>query len=84
LEIQEIIAELKNEIEGIDRAIAALEGMDPSPVATKGRRPGRPSTSAKMQAAPAGKRTGRALTAEGRRRLSESMKKQWAERRKKA
>jgi hypothetical protein len=84
LEIQKIIAELKKEIQRIDQAIAALEGMDSSPVAAKGRKPGRPPASSKMQTAPVGKKTGRALTAEGRRRLSESMKKRWAERKKRA
>jgi hypothetical protein len=84
MEIQEIITELKKEIEGIDRAIAALSGTGLSILATKGRRPGRPPASSKIQVAPTGKKTGRALTAEGRRRLSESMKKRWAERRKKA
>ena len=84
MEIQEIIAELKKEIEGIDHAIEALTGTGPSTVGAKGRRPGRPSTNSKMQTAPGGKQTGRALTAEGRKRLSESMKKRWAERRKKA
>jgi hypothetical protein len=84
LEIKEIIAELKKEIEGIDRAIAALAGTGPSTVAAKGRRRGRPPASSKIQATPVAKKTGRALTAEGRKRLSESMKKRWAERRKKA
>jgi hypothetical protein len=84
LEIQEIIAELKKEIEGIDRAIAALSGTGASTITPKGRRLGRPPASSKIQAAPTDKKTGRALTAEGRRRLSESMKKRWAERRKKA
>jgi hypothetical protein len=84
LEIRQIIAELKKESERIDRAIAALEGMESSPIATKGRGPGRPSTHPNLQTAPTSEKRGHSLTAEGRRRLSEAMKKRWAERRKKA
>ena len=75
------IAELKKESDRIDRAIAALEGMDSSPIAPKGRRLGRPPSNPNMRTAPTSKQTGHALTAEGRRRLSEAMKKRWAERR---
>jgi hypothetical protein len=84
LEIQEIIAELKKESERIGRAIEALEGMDPSPIAATGRRLGRPPTNPNLRTAPTSKQTGHGLTAEGRRRLSEAMKKRWAERRQNA
>jgi hypothetical protein len=77
LDIQKIIAELKNETERLDRAIAALEERDSYPRSSKS------PTVTKLPAA-AAKQTGRRLTAEGRKRLSESMKKRWAERRKKA
>jgi hypothetical protein len=67
-----IVSELKTERTRIERAITALEGLSPngavSPQQTK--------------AASTRKRGG--LTAAGRKRLSEVMKKRWAERRKKA
>jgi hypothetical protein len=76
MDIQKIIVELKNETERLDRAIAALEQRDNPKSST--------SLKARKPAPPASKQTGRRLTAEGRKRLSESMKKRWAERRKKA
>jgi hypothetical protein len=75
MELTAIVSELKRERDRLNRAIAALEGTD---VAGTG--------SAKI-AAPAlvvrkGK-SGSRLSPEGRKRLSEMMKKRWAERRKK-
>ena len=77
MNIQKVVAELKNETKRLDRAIAALEEPDSYPRSSK-------SPRVTKLPAPAGKQTGRRLTAEGRKRLSESMKKRWAERRKKA
>jgi hypothetical protein len=81
LDTEKLLAELKTEKERLDRAIAALEE-------TGSRSPGirrlsltRPLTSTNAKPP---KQTGRQLTPEGRKRLSESMKKRWAERRKKA
>jgi hypothetical protein len=75
LDLDRIVAELKRERERLGRAIAALEGTD-SPAATSKGKSAASSPTANRR------RRGR-LTAEGRKRLSEAMKKRWAERRKK-
>jgi hypothetical protein len=67
-----IVAELKTERTRIDRAISALEGL-----VTNG------ATSNYAPKAAAKPKSG-GLTAAGRKRLSELMRKRWAERRKKA
>ena len=81
MDTAKLLAELKTEKERLDRAIAALEETDSRLPAIRKRNLIRPltSTNAKPQ-----KQPGRQLTPEGRKRLSESMKKRWAERRKKA
>jgi exonuclease VII small subunit len=75
MELTAIVSELKKERDRLNRAIAALEGTD----AVK-------TGSAKI-AAPAlvvrKSKSGSRLSPEGRKRLSEMMKKRWAERRKK-
>jgi ribosomal protein S19E (S16A) len=75
MELTAIVSELKKERDRLNRAIAALEGTD---VVKTG--------SAKV-AAPASvvrrSKSGSRLSPEGRKRLSEMMKKRWAERRKK-
>ena len=76
-----IVAELKTEKDRLDRAIAALEETDGRSPAVRRRNLTRPLASADAKPA---KQTGRQLTPEGRKRLSESMKKRWAERRRKA
>ncbi len=71
MNISEILAELRRERARIDDAITALERVG----------------SAKPRGGAAGRskpRRKRRLTPEGRRRLSEMMKKRWAERRKRA
>jgi hypothetical protein len=77
LEIDRIVADLRREAERIGKAITALMGSATAGTAKRGR---------KAKAAPQGiqkrKRRGR-LTPEGRKRLSEAMKKRWAERRRK-
>jgi len=68
-----IVSELKRERDRLNRAIAALDGMDGA------------KSSSVRHAAPTlvkAKKT-RHLSAEGRKRISEMMKKRWAERRKK-
>jgi hypothetical protein len=74
LEIEKIVAELRKERDRLNQAIAALEGLAPR-------------ASAKRSAVPnpviRGKKRRGGLTPEGRKRLSELMKKRWAERRKK-
>ena len=79
MEIDKIISDLKKERDRLGAAIAALLGMGAT---GKGRRRGRkPGTKMKMAAAGRKRRGG--ITKEGRKRLSELMKKRWAERRKK-
>jgi hypothetical protein len=74
--METIVTELKRERDRLNRAIAALEESD-SGVASSKRMAVLP------HAAPNGKGQGRHLTPARRRRLSEMMKKRWAERRKK-
>jgi len=74
LNIEAIVVELKRERDRIDRAISALERTF-SEAARSG---------AKLHKAPAAKRKRGRLSAEGRKRISQMMKKRWAERRKKA
>ena len=74
MDLVAIVSELKRERDRLNRAIAALEGTDGA------------RTASEKLAAPTlvkAKKGGRRLTAEGRKRLSEMMKKRWAERRRK-
>jgi hypothetical protein len=71
LGIESIVADLKKERSRLTKAIAALEGTDLRKTAAG-------STAAPSSPTSAGKRR-RRLTAKGRRRLSEMMKKRWAE-----
>jgi hypothetical protein len=75
LDIQAIVKELKRERDRLNTAIVALEGPE-LPLT-----PRKASPVANVPAPPAKKR--RRLTAEGRKRISDMMKKRWAERRKK-
>jgi hypothetical protein len=74
LDIGRIVAELKRERDRLGQAIAALEGQSPKATARRSAVP--------HQAAHSKKRGGR-LTPEGRKRISEAMKRRWAEQRKK-
>jgi hypothetical protein len=71
MNLQQIVAELRSERYRIDRAIASLQVGSSS-----GRRRGRPPKSTV--------RGGGGITAAGRKRLSEAMKRRWAERRTKS
>lgn len=73
LNITGMLSELKAERNRIDHAIAALEGLSLNGAAGRMRQ---------RTIAPPRKR--HHLSAQGRKRLSELMKKRWAERRKKA
>jgi hypothetical protein len=84
MELQEIIAELKNETERLNEAIAALEGIGSKQSATKNRTSITAAIGANMRQSSTGKKTRGRMTAEGRKRLSEAMKKRWAARRKSA
>ncbi len=75
MNIPQILTSLRAERDRINKAIAALEGLDGAAPTTQ---PGRATTSTKGFRKKKG-----GLTAAGRRRLSENMKKRWAERRKK-
>jgi hypothetical protein len=75
LDTGRIVAELKRERDRLSRAIAILDGGSPN--ASVRRRTAAPNRAAR------GKRRGDRLTPAGRKRLSEMMKKRWAERRKK-
>ncbi len=74
MDIQSLLAELTRERDRIDKAISALSGLGSG----SGRRPGRPVGSGKST----GKR--RHMSAASRKRISEMMKKRWAERKRKA
>ena len=77
MDIEKIVLELEQEKERIGKAIASLIGSASSGPTTRKRRV------ARKTAAPAkGKRRG-GITPAGRRRLSEAMKKRWAERKRK-
>lgn len=76
MDIQSILADLKRERDRLSAAIAALEGSG-------GRRRGRPAGSGKSNAAPAGRRPRRHMSAASRKRISEMMKQRWAERKRK-
>ncbi len=73
MDLQKILSELRAERDRINRAIEALDGIASSSALTKKRAGG---------ARASGRRRG-GITPEGRRRLSEAMKKRWAERKKK-
>jgi hypothetical protein len=73
LNIAMIVSELKAERNRIDRAVAALEGLSPNGV------PGKTQSVRGVRTRKRGH-----LSVAGRKRLSEMMKKRWAERRKKA
>jgi len=76
LDIQAIVKELKRERDRLNRAIAALEETEPSPA------PRVSSPAANVPAKPT--KRGDRLTPEGRKSLSDKMKKRWAEKKKAA
>jgi hypothetical protein len=76
LEIDQIVANLKKERDRLVRAITALSGVGSAAGGRRGRKAG-----PKARATTRKRRGG--ITKEGRKRLSELMKKRWAERRKK-
>jgi hypothetical protein len=71
VDLQRIVSELKRERDRIDRAIAALDGGG---ITAKQRK-----TASDLGATRKPRR--RRLSAEGRKRISEAMKKRWAARR---
>lgn len=77
MDIQNILAQLKRERERLDAAIAALEGSGP-------RRRGRPAGSGASSSSASARRPRRHMSAAARKRISEMMKRRWAERKRKA
>jgi len=77
LEIDKIVAELTKERDRLVRAISALVGMGSR---ATGKRRGR---KAGAKPGPTRRKRRGGISKEGRKRLSELMKKRWAERRKK-
>ena len=69
MNITEIVSQLKEERTRIDKAISALQGVSPDGIGATRRIGSEPKV--------------RHLSAAGRKRISEMMKKRWAERRKK-
>ena len=80
MEIDKIVSDLRKERDRLVRAITALVGVGGAP-ATRGKR-GR-KRGPKAAAAPKMRKRRGGISKEGRKRLSELMKKRWAERRKK-
>ena len=78
MDLQKIVTDLREEMERIGRAIGLLEQSSNVPK-RRGRKPGSKNSVAAASAKP----HRRGLTPAGRKRLSELMKKRWAERRKK-
>ncbi len=77
MEIDKIVADLMKERDRLVSAIAALMGAGSKATGKRrGRKPGR-------KAAPKTSKRRGGISKEGRKRLSEMMKKRWAERRKK-
>jgi hypothetical protein len=73
VDLRKVLSELKQERDRLSRAIAALEGIE-----------GAAAVAPKSPSKPAAKKAQKhGITPEGRKRLSEMMKKRWAERRKK-
>jgi len=70
MEIAKFLKELREELNRVNQAIAALESLDGTVTATRCTAPKQPEK--------------RGLTPAGRRRLSEKMKARWAARRKQA
>jgi hypothetical protein len=84
MDVQEIIAELKNETERLNQAIAALEGVGSRQGTAKSLTPIKTMSGAKTRQAYTGKKAGKGMSAEARKRISEAMKKRWATQRKSA
>lgn len=76
MEVQQIVAELNREIARLKEARALLADQAPSRAARRGR----PAKNAAVRASKGGMH--RRLTPEGRKRISEALKRRWAARRK--
>ncbi len=74
MDLEQIVSELKSERDDLNRAIAALEGI-------AGKQRQRSKISGKLSAAEISKKQRSGISAAGRKRISEAMKKRWQERR---
>ncbi len=81
MDISQILSGLYSERDRINHAIAALESLNGTRAST---RTTRTSLAATAPATKPTRRKKRHLTPAGRKRLSENMKKRWAERKKRA
>jgi len=77
MDINTVLGDLKRERARLDAAINALEGLG-----GRKRGPGRPAGSGKAKGGGGGRR--RHMSAAARKRISEMMKKRWAERKRAA
>ena len=73
MDLRKVVSELKQERDRLNRAIAALEGIEGAAVASS-------KSSSKPVAKKAKKNN---ISPEGRKRLSDMMKKRWADRKRK-
>jgi hypothetical protein len=76
MDIKTILSELRSERQRLDQAISALEGLDGAGV--------RPRTPQAVAQRPQKARKRGAMSAAGRKRISEMMKARWAARRRAA
>ena len=81
MSIETILAELTKERDRLDRAIVALNGAEPSDASKKPIAVSKARVAASPKKVEARKAGG--ITPAGRKKLSEAMKKRWAELRKK-
>lgn len=79
MDLQNVLGDLKRERARLDEAIQALEGLGSG----RKRGPGRPAGSGKAKSA-AGGGGRRHMSPAARKRISEMMKKRWAERKRSA
>jgi hypothetical protein len=92
VEVSRIIAEIDSQISKLQQARALLADTSVTAAVSAPSRRGRPKGSKNLaaktakkvavKAAPSATKTKRKLSPEGRKRIAESMKKRWAERRK--
>jgi len=74
MNLGQIVSELKRERDDLNRAITALEGIG-------GKQPQARRISGKTSTAKTSKKERSGISAAGRKRISEAMKKRWQERR---
>ena len=84
MDLRKVVSELKQERDSLDRAITALEGIGSEHLAAAATKTAATTKAASKPALNAVKKAKKHnISAEGRKRLSEMMKKRWADRRRK-